>query len=74
MKKIDEIIKRLETDGDLSKDEKGVIAMFLKEFMARDREIHGLIRVHMSPAMYRLFMQYAYTDKGEYKIELFNNQ
>jgi len=72
MKMIYSIIERLEENKDINKDEKGVVAMMLKEFMARDREEHGLVKVEMSPEMFKLFSHFAYTKNGEYNPEVFN--
>jgi len=72
MKMIYSIINRLENNKDLNKDEKGVVAMMLKEFMARDKEEHGLIKVEMSPDMFKSFSHFAYTKNEEYNPDVFN--
>jgi hypothetical protein len=66
------IIRRLEKNQEITKDEKGVIAMMLKEFMARDKEEHGLVKVEMSPEMFKQFSHFAYTKDGKYNPEIFN--
>jgi len=65
MKMIYSIINRLEKNEDLNKDEKGVVAMMLKEFMARDKEEHGLVKVEMSPDMFKAFSHFVYTEKRD---------
>ena len=72
MKMIYSIINRLEKNEDLNKDEKGVVAMMLKEFMARDKEEHGLVKVEMSPDMFKAFSHFAYTKNGTYNPDVFN--
>lgn len=71
MKMITSIIRRLETDQELTADEKGVVAYMLKEMMSRDKFDHDLVTAEMSPEMYKLFIHFAYTNNGTYKVELF---